>query len=289
MADATAAVIVPPLVRALDAGQAKTDLRFVPLASRDPRLLLEHGQADLALGFFPELPGAIAAEGDGGSMQLEQLWSCEYVCVMRHDHPLAAQSHADAGCVLRGQAPAGQLRRAAARLRRRRAAAPGPQAPGHDHRQPVPQRGLRRAPVRPADGAAAQFRAGHRFRGRAHLPHAAVRDAGDRRGAAVASAPRPRRGATLAARHAAAGGRRDGALGRASRTRSGWPIEATRSRSPDIDRGRRGRDRRPSTVVLGPGQAVPAPGVGFGPVCASRNQATPSAPTLHAASPRCTR
>lgn len=91
MADATAAVIVPPLVRALDAGQAKVDLRFVPLASRDPRALLEHGDADLALGFFPELPGALAAEVGSSSMQLEQLWGCEYVCVMRHDHPLAAQ------------------------------------------------------------------------------------------------------------------------------------------------------------------------------------------------------
>ena len=91
MADATAAVIVPPLVRALDAEQAKADLRFIPLASRDPRMLLEQGEADLALGFFPELPGAIAAEGHGSSMQLEHLWSCEYVCVMRRDHALAAQ------------------------------------------------------------------------------------------------------------------------------------------------------------------------------------------------------
>jgi len=91
MADATAAVIVPPLVRALDTAHAKADLRFIPLASRDPRLLLEHGEADLALGFFPELPGAIAAEGDVSPMQLERLWGCEYVCVMRHDHPLAAQ------------------------------------------------------------------------------------------------------------------------------------------------------------------------------------------------------
>jgi len=91
MADATAAVIVPPLVRLLDAEQTKVDLRFIPLASRDPRALLEHGDADLALGFFPELPGALAAEGSSGSMQLEHLWGCEYVCVMRHDHPLAAQ------------------------------------------------------------------------------------------------------------------------------------------------------------------------------------------------------
>jgi DNA-binding transcriptional LysR family regulator len=91
MADATAAVIVPALVRALGAEQAKADLRFIPLASRDPRLLLEHGEADLALGFFPELPGTIAAEGSGSAMQIEHLWGCEYVCVMRHDHPLAAQ------------------------------------------------------------------------------------------------------------------------------------------------------------------------------------------------------
>jgi DNA-binding transcriptional LysR family regulator len=92
MADATAAVIVPELVRALDAEQAKADLRFIPLASRDPRSLLEHGEADLALGFFPELPATLAAETGSQVMQLEQLWGCEYVCVMRSDHPLAAQA-----------------------------------------------------------------------------------------------------------------------------------------------------------------------------------------------------
>jgi len=92
MADATAAVIVPALVRALDAEEARVDLRFVPLASRDPRALLERGDADLALGFFPELPAALAAEAGSCVMELEELWGCEYVCVMRRDHPLAAQS-----------------------------------------------------------------------------------------------------------------------------------------------------------------------------------------------------
>jgi DNA-binding transcriptional LysR family regulator len=91
MADATAAVVVPPIVRALDAERALVDLRFVPLASRDPRALLEQGGADLALGFFPELPAALAAEAGSHSMRLELLWGCEYVCVMRRDHPLAAQ------------------------------------------------------------------------------------------------------------------------------------------------------------------------------------------------------
>lgn len=90
MADATAAVIVPALVRALGAAHARVDLRFVPLATRDPRALLERGDADLALGFFPELPAALAAEAAGCAIQLEQLWGCEYVCVMRRDHPLAA-------------------------------------------------------------------------------------------------------------------------------------------------------------------------------------------------------
>ncbi len=91
MADATAAVIVPVLVRALDAARARVDLRFIPLATRDPRALLEHGDADLALGFFPELPGALAAEAGNSPLQLEHLWGCEYVCVMRRDHALAAQ------------------------------------------------------------------------------------------------------------------------------------------------------------------------------------------------------
>ncbi len=92
MADATAAVIVPALVQALDTAQARVDLRFIPLATRDPRALLERGDADLALGFFPELTAALAAEASGGAMQLERLWGCEYVCVMRRNHPLAGQA-----------------------------------------------------------------------------------------------------------------------------------------------------------------------------------------------------
>ena len=56
MADATAAVVVPPLLRVLDAAQARSALRFVPLATRDPRALLDRGDADLTLGFFPTCP-----------------------------------------------------------------------------------------------------------------------------------------------------------------------------------------------------------------------------------------
>lgn len=91
MADATAAVVVPPLLRVLDAAQARSALRFVPLATRDPRALLDRGDADLTLGFFPDLPAALAAEGDAATVRVERLWSCEYVCVMRRGHPLAAK------------------------------------------------------------------------------------------------------------------------------------------------------------------------------------------------------
>jgi len=91
MADANAALTVPLLVDDLQREQALVDLRFVPLATRDPRPLLEHGEADLALGFFPDVAAALAAEGDGAVARLDPLYRCEYVCVMRRDHPLAAK------------------------------------------------------------------------------------------------------------------------------------------------------------------------------------------------------
>ena len=82
MADATAALIEPMLVDALRAERAIVDLRVVPLTSRDPRSLLEQGQADIALGFFPDVRAALAAEGDRGLLCLEALYECEYVGVM---------------------------------------------------------------------------------------------------------------------------------------------------------------------------------------------------------------
>jgi len=89
MADATAALIVPVLVDELHAERSKVDLRVVPLTSRDPRALLEQGQADIALGFFPDVRAALAAEGERGLLRLDALYGCEYVCVMRQGHRLA--------------------------------------------------------------------------------------------------------------------------------------------------------------------------------------------------------
>ena len=89
MADATAALLVPALVDALQREQSRVDLGFIPLSSRDPRALLDQGQADVAVGFFPDVAAALAAQGDGASTRLDRLYGCEYVCVMRRGHALA--------------------------------------------------------------------------------------------------------------------------------------------------------------------------------------------------------
>jgi len=91
MADATATVLMPALVGALLGGHARSDLRVLPLASRDPRPLLEQGAADLAIGFFPDVAAELAAEGPRASTVLDPLYACEYVCVFRRGHVLAGE------------------------------------------------------------------------------------------------------------------------------------------------------------------------------------------------------
>lgn len=91
MADATAALFVPVLAEALQAARARISLRIVALTSRDPRPMLEHGQADIAVGFLPEVDAALSAEGDSGVMRLTPLYTCEYRCAMRRGHPLAGK------------------------------------------------------------------------------------------------------------------------------------------------------------------------------------------------------
>ena len=89
MADATAALFLPVLADALQREQAQVDLRVIGLTSRDPRPLLEQGEADAALGFFPDVRSAIDAEGETAMTRLEPLYVCRYQCVMRGGHPLA--------------------------------------------------------------------------------------------------------------------------------------------------------------------------------------------------------
>lgn len=90
MTDATAALFVPVLSAALQRERAQVDLRVVGLGTRDPRPMLERSEADVAVGFFPDVRAALSSEGDAGTTRLETLYECGYVCVMRRGHPLSA-------------------------------------------------------------------------------------------------------------------------------------------------------------------------------------------------------
>ena len=89
MADATAALLAPGLAQGIEREGAAVNLRIVPLTTRDPRRLLEAGEADLAVGYFPEVLMAILNQGPESPMRHERLYESRYVCVMRRDHPLA--------------------------------------------------------------------------------------------------------------------------------------------------------------------------------------------------------
>jgi DNA-binding transcriptional LysR family regulator len=89
MADATAALLVPPVVAAIEAEQALASLRILPLSTRDPRRLLQSAAIDLAVGSFPEVLPALQAEGADSLLRHRPLYETRYVCVMRRGHPLS--------------------------------------------------------------------------------------------------------------------------------------------------------------------------------------------------------
>ena len=91
MADATAAMLLAQLVSAIEAERALANFRILPLTTRDPRRLVEDGDADLAVGYFPNAIAAIVAQGEDATLHHRQLYATEYVCVMRRDHPLAGE------------------------------------------------------------------------------------------------------------------------------------------------------------------------------------------------------
>jgi DNA-binding transcriptional LysR family regulator len=90
MADATAALWLPSLVRKIENEAPNVNVRMAPLTTREPRPMLLRGDIDLAVGFFP----GVVAQLAGGQISVspirhEQLYSGRYVCVMRKNHPLA--------------------------------------------------------------------------------------------------------------------------------------------------------------------------------------------------------
>lgn len=90
MADATAALLAPPLVAEIERTGSLANLRVLPLTTRDPRRLVEAGEAELAVGFFPEAVTAIVAQGPDSALRHARVYTTRYVCVMRRGHPLAA-------------------------------------------------------------------------------------------------------------------------------------------------------------------------------------------------------
>jgi DNA-binding transcriptional LysR family regulator len=89
MADATAALFMPPLVQQIEHGQALASVRVLPLQTRDPGPMLERGDADLAIGYFPETVSSMTGQGADSPLRHAHLHDSEYVCVMREGHPLA--------------------------------------------------------------------------------------------------------------------------------------------------------------------------------------------------------
>ncbi|MGQ0711831.1 MAG: LysR family transcriptional regulator [Rhodoferax sp.] len=92
LADSTAAELMPPLVEAIGAQAPGVSLRVLPLTTRDPRKLLQDGQADLAIGHFPTVVAERGASDETSAFQHHRLFEGDYVCVMRRGHPLAQQA-----------------------------------------------------------------------------------------------------------------------------------------------------------------------------------------------------
>ena len=105
MADATAAALMPRLVNLLAHEAPDVSVRVLPLGTRDPRTLLENEGADLAIGYFPAVLTDLTARRQAGkpaNYAHLRLYDGEYVCLMRHDHPLAsAPLSLDAYCAAR--------------------------------------------------------------------------------------------------------------------------------------------------------------------------------------------
>jgi len=94
MADATAAELIPGLIRVIDHEAPGVTIRVVPLTTRDPRRLLSEETADMAIGYFPAVIAALTAQAQAGesvSFEHRRLYLSKYVCVMRRDHPLAKE------------------------------------------------------------------------------------------------------------------------------------------------------------------------------------------------------
>lgn len=91
MADATAATLIPPLFHVLEKEAPGVGIRVLPLTTRDPRPLLDAGEADMAVGYFPAVLADLTARAQSGALVAfdnRRLYDGQYLCVMRKGHPL---------------------------------------------------------------------------------------------------------------------------------------------------------------------------------------------------------
>lgn len=89
MADSTAALWLPSLVRSIEREAPHMSVRMVTLMTREPRPMLLRGDIDLAIGFFPGVAAQLSGAPDT-PIRHERLYTGQYVCVMRKGHPLAS-------------------------------------------------------------------------------------------------------------------------------------------------------------------------------------------------------
>ncbi len=93
MADSTAASLMPGLIEVMERDAPGVSIRVIPLSTRDPRRLLDEQAADLAIGYFPAAFADLTERAQSGAAVAfahQRLYSGNYVCVMRRDHPLAS-------------------------------------------------------------------------------------------------------------------------------------------------------------------------------------------------------
>lgn len=90
MADSTASLLLPKLMRAIKQEAPGVTVRLVPLTTRDPRPMLMQNEVDIAIGFFPGVTAQESAgQGEVSPLHHQRMYTGEYVCIMRKDHPLA--------------------------------------------------------------------------------------------------------------------------------------------------------------------------------------------------------
>src|SRR3569832_2123379 len=92
MADATGAELMPGMVEIIERDAPGVSVRVLPLTTRDPRQLLDDGEVDLAIGFFPAVLADLTAQAQQGGLapfDFQRLFGGQYVCVMRQGNPLA--------------------------------------------------------------------------------------------------------------------------------------------------------------------------------------------------------